>query len=453
MMIEETFQADQQGRGGGVTVLSINGRKFVVGLRWQALKNSVHFMREARQFGKEHGMDIVVIREGLVTQGGFVSKKTGVTKEMYSAASVLTDALGQSWLSVFRLDEDLYYLVAADKGAVIPDSDTIGSEDRIRSRMMELNSMFEWTDDQIIAPESWSFGGVEKTLESLLTPQNIKKKHKLKQLTFGLSKKEWFRYGTIAVLLGAVGIGAWVYFQMTSRADHERRLREEAARRAELARLDEEQRRQIASGSLTRPWTLKPRSSQMLHLCEEAIYSLPITIGGWAFDKALCTPSKLDATYTRITGATNVDYLREFALVFPGGEITTDLQDDNTASFSVEMNMSAGGDELDQLQSNIRNVFVSHFQRVDHTVKVDHIPSEVITPTFLPNGAPWPDNVPALAPTWNTYAFVFESADMPSNAMSGLPEDGIRVAIVEATFKGDSMSFSWKTVGELYGLQ
>jgi hypothetical protein len=148
---------------GGVTVLPIHGRKFVVGLRWQALKSSVHFMREARQFGKNHGMDIVVIREGLVTQGGFVSKRSGVTKEMYSAAAVLVDALGQSWLSVFSLGDGLYYLVAADKGAVIPDSDIVGSEDRIRSRMMELNAMFEWTDDQIIAPEAWSFGGVEKS--------------------------------------------------------------------------------------------------------------------------------------------------------------------------------------------------------------------------------------------------------------------------------------------------
>lgn len=448
----EHASGDLQGKAG-VTVLAINGRKFVVGLRWQALKSSVHYMREARQFGKDHDMDIVVIREGLVTQGGFVSKKSGVTKEMYSAASVLTDVLGASWLSVFRLDDNLYYLVAADKSAVIPDSDIIGTEDQIRTRMVELNSMFEWNDDQIIAPEIWSFGGVEKPLDSLLTAQNVKKKHKLKQLTFGLSKKEWFRFSAAGLVLGAVGIGAWTYFEFERRLAHEQQAKIEAARRAELARLDEDQRRQIASSALTRPWTLKPRPSQMLSLCEGAIYSLPVTIGGWVFEKAQCTPGKLDSTYKRTTGATNVDFMHEFALVFPGNSITAEIKEDSEASFTVPMNMSAGGDDMDRLQSNIRNLFVAHFQRVDHTVKVGQVASQAITPAFLPNGTPWPKNIPAPAPTWNTYAFVFESADKPSNAMGGLPDDGIRVAIVEASFKEDSASFSWKTVGEIYGLQ
>ncbi|ANN80809.1 type 4b pilus protein PilO2 [Bordetella flabilis] len=452
MSRHDTLDAEPNDKGG-VTVLSINGRKFVVGLRWQALKSSVNFMREARLFGKEHGMDIVVIREGLIIQGGFVSKKSGVTKEMYSAASVLTDVLGQSWLSVFQLAEDLFYLVAADKNAVIPDSDFIGTEARVRQRMMELNSMFEWSDDQIIAPESWSFAGTEKKLESLLTPQNAKKKHKLKQLTFGLSKREWLRIGGLVAVAGAVGVGAWTYYQMAARAERERIRQAQEAHRAELARLDAEQRRLIASTSLTRPWTLKPRSSQMLHLCQEAIYSLPISIGGWAFEKATCKPSMLDATYERKTGASNVDYLTEFSRVFPTGDVKTLINNDNTATFSLAMNMSPGGDELNQMRKNVRDVFVSHFQRIDLPFKVDAKESELIVPEFLPNGAPWPKNAAPPAPTWNTYAFVFESADIPSNILSGLPEDGIRVAIIEAQFKEESASFSWKTVGELYGLR
>lgn len=437
----------------GVTVLPINGRQFVVGLRWQALKSSVHFMREARQFGKDHGMDIVVIREGLVTQGGFVSKKSGVTKQMYSAAAVLVDALGPSWLSVFGLGDGLYYLVAADKGAVIPDSDIVGSEDRIRSRMMELNAMFEWNDGQIIAPEAWSFGGVEKSLASLLTPQNTKKTHKLKQLTFGLSKSEWMRYGTTAAVVCALGAGAWAYWQYASRAERARALRDQAAHRAELARLDAEQRRLIQSSALTRPWTLKPRPSQMLALCESAIYDLPLTIGGWVFTQAQCTPDKLEATYKRMSGTTNLTYLSEFNQVFPGHKVRTAIKDDKTASFAIGMNMPAGGDDLARLHADARDLFVSHFQRMDHAVKVDQIASKALTPDFLPNGRAWPKGVPAPVPTWKTYAFVFDSADKPSNALKGLPDVGIRVAIVQASFKAGDTSFSWKTVGEIYGRQ
>jgi hypothetical protein len=255
------------------------------------------------------------------------------------------------------------------------------------------------------------------------------------------------------VVLGAAGIGTWTYLQMASHAEHQRFLHEQELQRAELERLDEEQRRQIASSSLTRPWTLTPKLSPMLHLCEEAIDRLPITIGGWLFERAQCTPAKLDATYIRTTGTTNVGYLREFAKVFPSGEVKTEIKDDTTAGFSVSINMPAGGDELNQLLPNVRDAFVSHFQRTDHAVKVEQIDSQAIVPAFLPNGTPWPSDALAPAPIWNTYAFVFESATRPSNAMRGLPEEGIRAAIVEVLFKEDSVSFSWKTVGELYGQQ
>ena len=452
MARDELPDAERPGKSG-VAVLPFNGRKFAVGLRWHPLKSSVDYMSEARKFGRANGLDIVAIREGLVTQGGFVSKESGVTKEMYSAASVLTGVLGQSWLAVFQLDQDLFYLVAADKGAVIPDSDFIGDERTIRARMMELNSMFEWSDNQIIAPESWSFAGVERSLDSLLTAENAKKIHRLKQLTFGLSKREWFRYSAIALLLIGIGAGVWMYVDMQARNERERMRQEQEARRAELARLSEEQRRLIASSSLTRPWTLQPKASQMLELCEGAIYSLPLTIGGWAFTKAVCAPASLEATYTRTSGATNVGYLEEFADVFPDGGITTTINADNTASFVIAMSMPAGGDESNQFQKDVRNSFVSHFQRVERAVVANKVPSVVQKPDFLPDGTPWPENVPAPAADWETYSFNFSTADVPSNVLIGLPREGIRISRIEADFKGESTSFTWTTVGELYGLQ
>ena len=437
---------------GGVTVLQINKRSFAVGLRWVTLKSSVNYMKDARKYGKDNDMDIVAIRDkGLVTQGGFVSKKSGVTKGMYSAASALTDILGASWLAVFQVGEDLYYLAAADKHAVLPDSDVVGTADYIRKRMMDLNAMFEWRDEQITAPESWNFGGTEKTLESLLTSDNVRKEHRLKNLFFGLSGREWIQIGGIAALLAVAGVGAWIYLDMQHRAEQERVRRIQEARKAEIARLDEEQLRLIQSASLTRPWTLKPGSEHFMRLCEDAIYSLPISIGGWVFDKATCKPSALDATYIRKPGTSNNDYLAEFSRVFPGGAVTTAISDDSSAGFAVGMDMVAGGD--DKLQESVRDKFVSHFQRMNLAVKVEGKASEVIVPEFLPNGSPWPKNVAPPTPNWNTYAFVFESVDKPSNVLLGLPAEGVRVAIIEAQLKEDSTSFSWKTVGEIYGLQ
>ena len=447
----ETREPDHSNMGG-VEIITLHGRKFVVGLRWHALKNAVNYMGEARLYGKENDMDIVVIREGLVTQGGFVSKKTGVTKDMYSAASVLIDIQGRSWLSVFQLEDDLFYLIAADNEAIIPDSDVIGNARKIRARMMELNSRFEWSDDQIIAPEAWNFGGKEKTLDSLLAQQNIRKQHKLKQLTFGLSRAEWIRYSAYAAALAAISTGAWIYYEREAQAERNRLAHEENSRRAELERLNAEQRRQMASSSLTRPWTLQPNAGLMVQFCEHAINSLPLTIGGWVFTQAKCTPTALVTTYTRTTGATNLDLEREFEQVFPDSDISL-KNTDATASFSLAMHMPAGGDDLEKLRPNARNIFVSHFQRVDQAVKVDPIPSESIIPAFLPNGSPWPKGAPAPAPTWDTHVFMLDSEERPSNMLLGLREDGMRVAQVQVSMDADSASFSWKTVGVIYGLQ
>ncbi|MDA1379455.1 hypothetical protein PCI56_05785 [Plesiomonas shigelloides subsp. oncorhynchi] len=43
-------------------IVQINGDYFSSGLRWVPLNSPLHYMREARAYGKKHGMDIVAIR-------------------------------------------------------------------------------------------------------------------------------------------------------------------------------------------------------------------------------------------------------------------------------------------------------------------------------------------------------------------------------------------------------
>jgi hypothetical protein len=108
-----------------VAVLTIGARSFVTGLRWQNMRSSAHYMDEARSFGRENHMDIVAIRVSKVIQAGFVAKARGVDRSMYSAAAVLIDTLGQSWLAAFDLGDGRFYLVAADKDAIVPDPDRV----------------------------------------------------------------------------------------------------------------------------------------------------------------------------------------------------------------------------------------------------------------------------------------------------------------------------------------
>lgn len=437
-----------------VRILDFNGRSFVTGLRWHTLRSSAHFMREARAFGRENDMDIVVIREGLVTQGGFVSKNAGVAKNMYSAASVLIDAIGPSFLAVFKLSENEFYLLATDKNSVIPDTDLIGSREYIYGRMVELNSMFEWSDENIIAPDDWSFAGEEADLNDFLIPSNANRKHRLKQLTFGLSKVELVKYGLTSVVVLSGVFGYFTYKKHNEKMLRQAQMiRQQALEREQMEALEKlraEQRRLIESSSLTRPWTLTPPAMSTVNLCEQALLSMPISIGGWAFEKAYCSPVELRAEYRRLEGATNLSYLKEYKSVFPNNNVHSSISNDDRASFSIKMNMLPAGDDIKHLRSDMRDVFVSHFQRIGMSAVVNSAPSRSHRPAILPDGSPWPEEMDPPAPTWDTFTFAFDSSAPPSSILAPLPTKGMRVAAIEMNFNASSTSFSWRTVGEFY---
>lgn len=437
-----------------VRVLEFNGRDFVTGLRWHTLRSSAHYMREARAFGRDNDMDIVAIREGLIIQGGFVSKDSGVTKNMYSAASVLIDAIGPSFLAVFKLNENEFYLLAADKNSVIPDTDLIGSREYVYRRMVELNSMFDWSDEHIIAPDEWSFAGREADLNEYLIPSNATRKHRLKQLTFGLSKAELIKYGLSSTLVLAGVFGYFAYKEhnekMLRQAQMIRQQALEREQMEELEKLRAEQRRLIESSSLTRPWTLKPSAMSTMQLCEQALLSMPTTIGGWVFERGSCSPVELRAEYRRLKGATNLSYLNEHKKVFPNGDVQPNISGDNHAEFSIKMNMIPAGDDIKHLRSDMRDLLISHFQRTGMDIVVNSVPSRSHRPAILPDGSPWPEDMDPPAPTWNTFTFAFDSSAPPSHILSSLPTRGMRIGAIEMAFNAGNTSFSWRTIGEFY---
>lgn len=75
-------------RSARVQVLQHRGKSFVTGLRWHPLGSVTGHMKEARQYGREHQLDIVAIRRTpAIIQAGFVARSDEVTKGMYSLSA------------------------------------------------------------------------------------------------------------------------------------------------------------------------------------------------------------------------------------------------------------------------------------------------------------------------------------------------------------------------------
>ncbi|WP_256664637.1 MULTISPECIES: type 4b pilus protein PilO2 [unclassified Pseudomonas] len=165
-------------------ILSYHGKSFVSGLQWHPLGSLTGYMKEAREYGRLHKMDIVAIRRTPnVIQAGFVARSAGAMKGMYSLAAALAGQLGQSWLAAWQVpgDEPRYALVAVIDGAVIPGYDLVGSATEIQRKVAQLESR-ALTFDETYLPIEFGLGGKPLDIDELLQPSNLKRDYALNDI-------------------------------------------------------------------------------------------------------------------------------------------------------------------------------------------------------------------------------------------------------------------------------
>jgi len=319
-MVVETVKSTRSAR---VQVLLYRGKSFVTGLRWHPLGSVTGHMKEARQYGREHHLDIVAIRRTpAIIQAGFVARSDDVTKGMYSLAATLAGQLGDSWIAAWRTDSDLdqYALVAVYQGGVISGCDMIGTGAEVRRRVAQQRSRgISFTHEYL--PSEFEMGGHPLDVEELLQPSNLKREYRLRPLVFGLSKTELVQLSILAGLI-TVGVLGWAQWE-----NHQAQIAKEAAFQAEQRRLEELARLQKESGveqppqALEHPWAKRPSVDDFLEQCSRVIYQLPLSIAGWEFSDALCDGTQVVSSYRRSGNSTADNLIKATLGHFPGGPV------------------------------------------------------------------------------------------------------------------------------------
>ena len=64
-----------------IRVLTINNKRFVVGLQWETIKVHRKVMQEVRKIGKAKNLDVVAIRKAEAIQAGFAPKSRQKTEK------------------------------------------------------------------------------------------------------------------------------------------------------------------------------------------------------------------------------------------------------------------------------------------------------------------------------------------------------------------------------------
>jgi hypothetical protein len=183
-------------------VISIDRKKYAVGLFWQPVASGV----TARNYAKilARGVDKKLNRYAEYrAMVGLGASRAGYRAGMPSAAAEVMEAFAEfsSFLAVFKTGES-YWLVAVRNGIIIKDN-LFDAEDSARAEYAKLSAMPDW--GAMFAPTSWGMPrSVEKNLGDVVAG-NVRAALK----PIGSFKNSL----TSVVLLVAFGLGAAYFFK------------------------------------------------------------------------------------------------------------------------------------------------------------------------------------------------------------------------------------------------
>lgn len=429
-----------------ISIIKINGKDFVAGLMWEPLSRQRAHMAQAREIGKRAGMDIVAIRLGTnMVQAGFVKKENGITKGMYSLASALAGQIKhESWVGAFELPDGLYALVAVHLGVIVPGCDFVGDKETIRNLLIEKDSQRTIMEfDRVFHPADFQHRGEPLDIANVLVPGEMVKAYALKALHFGLSKQEIFKLTALAlVLLGlAGGYALWADYKHGEAVKEANRL--EQLRLKKLAELSALAGTDQPLQALLHPWASMPGVEDFLNGCQGAIDALPLAIGGWTFESALCNASTVESVFARTGKTTFNQLLKATEGRFQSPPVL--MAGADRAGFGETIQLGAGGDDELMPLTALQADFTSHLQQLDlnaEMVEMRAVALPAVAP--LPGSAP----VPTLVPTWKRFSFSLVSPYTPKTIFSGLNLRGVRLTELSVARQGQQLN--WSVKGEVY---
>lgn len=433
-------------------IVEINSEQFVSNLYWLMLSSATQYMSEARKEGDRNGCDIVAIRRGRRIQAGFVARKAGVVKGMYSMAASLAALLGESWCGAFALRDGRYVVVVVNQGQIAPGYDLItDAEDAVR-KIREAISVFQFPTSVIYAAPELKLSPHSKDLYELLKPKALRKDLRLKPLRFGLTRREI----TIAAsIVAAIAVAVAGYFLYRHHRDLEaaaENARDAARKQAELIRLNETARKTLMLEALAHPWATQPSMQDFVNICWTAGGALPLSIAGWPLADSTCDATSLVAHYTRGEGLTDNQFIAAAKAL--GLPTPTFDQTGNIATIAVFHTMPAGGDDALPSAERTTNDFRSHIQAIPVTGLTPNVTEKPVVLSF-PTGPNLPQPDPSLKPpeaTWRQFTVTLNGSKLPPDQLMQDYADarGVRIESIKTKLDASASELTWDIEGNLY---
>lgn len=442
---------DNSSEENAVKVITVNNRKFVIGLHWRGLQSPRNYMKQAKAIGKQEKLDVVAIRQGIGIQAGFAAKKTGSFKGTYSLALSLVSLINGAWIGAFALpanddEEKEYYLLARQlDGKIVPWTDKVYGRDQIEKEIIEIKAMILSDDNNnavtVYGDETLDWVNSPLTLEEVLLTGRLRKTFKLRPLTLGMTKKQLIMLSLVSVALLVVAIAGLTYYQSIK---DEEELQQLILNQQRL-QLEKKARYETALKNMIHPWVTQSSVDQFVKYCDDRLKLSPLSLGGWPISSVDCDKDITRLTFIKMDNSVaTVDSFRAAAFKSFGQNILIDFAKDFTlASFTLKNELSGNGDDpLPRIGEQV-TAMMSLFQGAGVDITLKPVPYDADKAKKENPDNPLQD--------WREVSFSYESENPARTIFNKKELVGVRVTKITFVPNYDSGSVKYLVEGMVYG--
>lgn len=383
----------------------------VAGLIWQPIHTVRNIQHEAKSLIQNEKCKYYLTHVvGSRAQCG-MTNNLPKGKRCWSAVMLLRESLGDSWLGLFRLPDNRFWLAAIENGVVVPGGDTLFQDEmQARERYRDYEGLFPWQRKYIDGLAD--IDGEDIHLATVLQKVELKKSYRITFVQeFSRQLKLIATRGLGGLLILGVAFGGWNYYQQKKEQERLERLRME-----QLARLK-------TSGFENDVWKRTPPASELLSSCVSNIGKYPTNIAGWTFVDAVCDGKKNIVNYKIGKNATSKDFssaMQGLNFKFRKGmfaEVTENV-------------VTTGNRQTEELQpiSEVANNILAIFQKGYAKGKMDDV----------------------LSTNKKMAKFEFATSFSPISVIKIDKMDGVVIRNVKGQLSAQGV-LTWHISGEIYG--
>lgn len=287
-------------------VVTVNHKKYATGLFWQPLRVGNTAQNYARQLAKNSDKKYTLY-VGYKSMVGLTDTREGANAGMPSAAIEIVSALSDlvSFLGVFQVDNNNYYLIAVRNGVIIRDI-LLTDAQSARKLFMQMVEIPDW--GALFAPASW---GIPKSQEKQLSDlmgqgANVK----LHEISTVKSMIPTIVFLILFAIFGYVVLKNSVINQNANKptinaekvAEYKKQIEEKTQK------MTEKIMPVITEQSVDYAYNHLPNVKERAELCYRAIAFVMQPVMGWNQTYARCDEEYVSANFSRDFGTLNDFY-------------------------------------------------------------------------------------------------------------------------------------------------